>query len=435
MGTHMQNEIPPNTIIGVFSNRKTSKRLFHELIRRNYHFIVILISGSAMHLRTSLSKSVYFLDATDFMKHTRFNNPSAEPAMYTCCFIAISVPSYHFKRLWNAQKRLESIMPPGLTICNAVLVKSASRRYNIINFYNNRNPCGSSSKEALILLPCGIGDLISMAHILKAFVDQRTQSGIHVDIYYASESSYVIGPLFFQEAGNKKISHKFSPNAAWTEYDNVYNLGSIDYLASSRNYEISMLLNGRFITDVDALRTLLPLLPKRVARKLEKLRRRYRYIIGVQFRTEHNHPITRNYHAPSARHFVQECRRLGIAVVNLAPCPRNRLRPQMDCGQIAIKFLPSIIGKLDMVVGIDSCCVHIAAMTGTPCIVLHNRLYSYTINVIRLCYNIVSKSGDLQDVPYRVIIERVQQIIKRELSLPTEVNPYNGWNSDNTEYL
>lgn len=182
MGTHMQNEIPPNTIIGVFSNRKTSKRLFHELIRRNYHFIVILISGSAMHLRTSLSKSVYFLDATDFMKHTRFNNPSAEPAMYTCCFIAISVPSYHFKRLWNAQKRLESIMPPGLTICNAVLVKSASRRYNIINFYNNRNPCGSSSKEALILLPCGIGDLISMAHILKAFVDQRTQSGIHVDI-------------------------------------------------------------------------------------------------------------------------------------------------------------------------------------------------------------------------------------------------------------
>ena len=62
-------------------------------------------------------------------------------------------------------------------------------------------------------------------------------------------------------------------------------------------------------------------------------------------------------------------------------------------------------------------------------------MYSYTINVIRLCYNIVSKSGDLQDVPYRVIIERVQQIIKRELSLPTEVNPYNGWNSDNTEYL
>ena len=41
----------------------------------------------------------------------------------------------------------------------------------------------------------------------------------------------------------------------------------------------------------------------------------------------------------------------------------------------------------------------------------------------------------LSSKSYRVIIERVQQIIKRELSLPTEVNPYNGWNSDNTEYL
>lgn len=425
-----------NSILCIYSGQRLANRIFKKLVNNHYHFVVLVNSEDIN--QTQCADKVRYMTEIEYLGYLPLLKKSNlnKTKHYKYCFVAIQIQSYYFKRLWLAQKRIESFLPANLTICNAVLVKPPSAaQYNITYFYKSSKSCNDLKKVALVLLPCAYGDMINMAHIIQRFITEKNNKNIEVDMFHASDSSYYIGKRLFLHANHLKIGHKFPAKKHWDVYTYIYNLGSIDYVASNRNYEVSMFLNGRFITEVTGLHQQVPKISKRIKKQLCTLKKQYQYVIGVQLFTEHNHPITRNYQKQSARNFVQACRKSGIAVINLAPCPDYRLQTNLDYSRLDITALPSLIRELDLVVGIDSCCAHIAAMMNIPSVVLHNRLYSYTLSVIRKNYNIVSKSGDLKDIPCDVIIDRIKSILEKKLLVPFDVKEQYTWDGENTEYI
>lgn len=83
-----------------------------------------------------------------------------------------------------------------------------------------------------------------------------------------------------------------------------------------------------------------------------------------------------------------------------------------------------LISKIDCMIGIDSCCGHIAALFNIPSITLWNdqtpsefvsEMIKISFRPLRKNYSIVPKNGDISSIDYYLVYEIMIKIMEKEI--------------------
>ncbi|SDN48473.1 Glycosyltransferase family 9 (heptosyltransferase) [Fictibacillus solisalsi] len=168
----------------------------------------------------------------------------------------------------------------------------------------------------------------------------------------------------------------------------------------------------------------LPPLPEEIQFKIDAIKRHSKSVIGIQFHTKDSQ---RCWNPENISDFVVKCEQNSLTLVNLTP-QKDLPQSVMDLSSLPLPQLFSLIKQLDIVVGIDSVCGHIAGVVGTPSLTIWgggtplssgvNPYVSY--RPVSGNYSVYTESGYAKEIPSTLIFKRMMQILKKEIPLGLE---------------
>ncbi|MCK6259475.1 hypothetical protein LCY76_23160 [Fictibacillus sp. KIGAM418] len=168
----------------------------------------------------------------------------------------------------------------------------------------------------------------------------------------------------------------------------------------------------------------LPPLPEAIQLKVEKLKQHSKPLIGIQFHTQ---DPQRCWDQKNISDFIKECEQKSLIVINLTP-QKGLPQSVVDLSSLSVSQLFALIKQLDILVGIDSVCGHIAGVVGTPSLTIwgggtplasgSNPYVSY--RPASNNYSVYTDSGDAKDIPSTLIFHRMMQILKKDIRLTPE---------------
>ncbi len=423
-----------NKTLYIYTKKYLISAIVNYLYKHHFHFLILL--NSNIQPNASIQKiyigSIY--DLISFLKCSNTNNKNETNKQYYVCIIAKQSKTGIFKRKWIIQKELEKHVPIDYVVNSSFLISKHKRESDQIFVYAETNYSGGN---ALFLTVGGYGDWFRHSVVLQTFLQSQSEQ---VEVYHANKYSLKVSKLLLYKYKNKLIPQRFKYRLfKINHYRKVYNLSEISYVASTRLYNLSKYLNGMFIPYPD--RNNIDFNSKyqnhRLLNKIRDLKAKYSYIIGIQFYTNHISPNDRNYSMAYAETFIKLCNQ-NICVLNLAPIPYKMKTSNnfLDISKISLLFMPAIVKELNCIVGIDSCFVHLAGLMQVPSIVLFNKVYAYSLSVIRNNYNLISKSGTNQSLLPCLVYERMIQLMDHKLKVNVEpLIKYNIKTDQNSEII
>jgi ADP-heptose:LPS heptosyltransferase len=296
-------------------------------------------------------------------------------------------------------------------------------------------------KAALIPYPFGFGATILYLPLLQYFLKNTEDS---MDIIHVNYKSYEILSRFIKDCNhimyscNKSMKDFFiCEYGREGKYVRTYNAMKV-----FRNNPKS-LLNMKHVVDVlfdlySIRKTMdellaeskidLSLTPEKVLKKIDKLRRKYKWVIGLQSCTDTI--IIKNWPEEHAVNFIKKCHENNIGVINLAPTP-YKLHNTIDFSSYKIYQLFGAIKKIDMVIGIDSCFGHVASFLGIPSLTIwgHSSPISFngcnsSYRAIRMNYSISDRNGNIKRIDSDIVFSSMLDILNGKIELKKDCISY-----------
>lgn len=412
-------------IIRIYCHKKYCKLLFYILLKKKYHFSLVLPCPGTTSLPAAsfTVRSITALLLFLITGRLRATPPLAQAKTNMVCFIAIKSKSYSFKRLWVFEKAIRASIPKNYFLVQSIFLEKINKTSNVIHIYQHASTLRQNQSVALHLLPSGFGDVFRHAYIIQKFIADNQMRGMRTTLIHSNPSSFQLSKLLFKNCDNRVLPDRFSnkilEHTNYTIFKKNCQVADLDYLAKTRAYDLSNYLLGYFYQDLTKIQLDLSYTSKKSIRRLERLRKKS-YIVGVQFNTAHdNKKYERNYPQDLAKQFVQLCKNADIAVVNLTS--GYKIHADFEAGHEDITGVPGIINRVDIVVTIDSFSGHLAACLNKPSIILYKCVYSFTMSVLRNNYNLVSGKNDMRSITPKAIFTIMMKLLNHELTLPQNV--------------
>lgn len=293
----------------------------------------------------------------------------------------------------------------------------------------------------------GYGDALITMPLLQKVTDDFLNRGIQVVVLHYYHQSYDLSYVFLNRCQNRMcdyMDNRKQLSQIYHEkrnlYQQIYNFdGYIVRSASTKLYEIASLLNYTdFDTLLDDISINTQLTSSKVFTSLEIYKKEYRYIIGVQFKTDHDDICfcKRSWSNEHINKFISLCNENKIGCVNLAPCNGIKWNNHLDYGHLPVNQLFGIVQHLDLVIGIDSFGGHMAAALRVPNVTIWGKpLKDKSQRPICMNYSIVSKDGNIDSLQTDVVFDRMLKILSGLITLSGKIRPNNAVDNYNTEWL
>ncbi len=293
----------------------------------------------------------------------------------------------------------------------------------------------------------GYGDALVTMPLLQKFTNNFIERGIQVVILHYYQQSYELSYVFLDRCQNqmcdymdnrKLLSEIYQEKQ--DRYQQIYNFdGYIVKSAATKLYEVAALLNFTELdTLLDDISINTQLTPSKDLTLLETYRKGYRYVIGVQFKTDHDDICfcKRSWSNERIREFISLCNENGIGCVNLSPCNGIEWHNNLDYGHLPVNQLFGIVQRLDLIVAIDSFCGHIAAAMRIPNITIWGKpLKDKSQRPTCMNYSIVSKDGNIDSLQADYVFEQMMKILSVKITVSSKIRPVNAVDDYYTEWL
>lgn len=154
-----------------------------------------------------------------------------------------------------------------------------------------------------------------------------------------------------------------------------------------------------------------------------------RPIIGLQLHTDSYGNEAKNWSYGNIREFAVLCKNKGFTLLNLTPHHYGDINGLIEASFLKKHELFHLISKLNAVIGVDSCCGHMAALLGVANITVWGRQFPDIVNphdsypilrsfrTMRLNYSITSKSLNAADIRPEILFKCLNDILTGEIVL------------------
>lgn len=300
------------------------------------------------------------------------------------------------------------------------------------------------------------GDIIMMLPLLQAFIRQEREKGSIPVLLASTELVYKYLQLFIRDA--EVVNLDSLPGFSQMEplyltlYYALENSGEYKKIlnlpvqltpnpVSQNTYEQwsqHMSLHEHWADEADLMEnsqilqkadfSAVKYIPE-IESELRAIKQKYRWIIGLQYYSDSllvNGKYTRAWPYEYAREFVEKCHRERIGVLTLVPDQEKKLPYVHTMGEWPIINLFQIIPYTNAVVGVDSCCAHIAGVLGIQNITINGNAVHilrkpYIYRPLSNNYSIYSKNGFPSDISAEIVFQRLKSILEGKIKLQTRI--------------
>lgn len=294
----------------------------------------------------------------------------------------------------------------------------------------------------------GYGDALITMPLLQKVANNFIKLGLHVEIMHYYPRSYELSNVFLNRCKNKMcdyIDNRKSLSQLYNDeiqqqYRQIYNFDNyIVKSAATKLSEISNLLDyTEYDKVLDDLYINIKATPIESMSLIETYKKKYRYLIGVQFKTEHDDVCfcTRSWSNKHINKFLLLCNKNDIGVINLAPCKDIDWQNNLDFSYLSIPQLFGIMLNLSLFVGIDSCCGHIASTLKIPNITIWGKpLKDKSQRPLCMNYSIVSNDGNIDSLSAESVFQRVLEMLDGKILVSNEIRIINAVDDYYTEWI
>lgn len=267
--------------------------------------------------------------------------------------------------------------------------------------------------EALLIYDDGYGDNILTLAFLSYYAKVKSGHGYQFSFYHFYTAGYHLSNIFTD-------THKnfLYPLASDTPFSKMAGQNSeLAPLKTSKLIHISNRMVDSAYTKIKTLSRILsfpeyprflenlslniPELPPHTKELMEQYRKRYKKLIGVQFYTYHdtNASVRRSWAPGLAQKFIDLCVKNHIGVINLSEYVGYEFHSVLNFSSLSICQLFPVVQQLDLFVGIDSCCSHIAGVLQKKNLTLLGKvLQGKSQRPLSNNISFISKSGDIDRI-------------------------------------
>lgn len=290
-----------------------------------------------------------------------------------------------------------------------------------------------AKKEILVIENSnGYGDSIITMPLLKMFADHKKREGCQVVFEHYYKQSYELSQVFLKAYPNRLCKYKDDRTKLSAlfydtyNYDEVYNFdNTITHSAFTKLQEAAQFLGidsyASMLTDltIDYLN-----IPSKQSKLLLSAKRKHRYMIGIQFYTEHDKTCSykRSWSNDHIHEFVELCNLHDVFVANLVPENDIKAKNVINVGAVSVPQLFTVVSQLDAVVGIDSCCGHIAGVLRKPNITLWGKvLQDKSQETLSMNYSLTNTRYDVNAFDPQLVFKRLLDILEGKLQLNGDI--------------
>ena len=441
-------------IICAFCAKDDVDNLYYALKKGLYHFAVVYINNNYkdFYSQISLKAKSSFLpagyDAKMFLSlafnENFLNFPPESETDYSLAIIIAKLPFMSQKMLISYEYYIHRILPDDY--CYLFSYHSSENEFRKFPVYS-KNWISENSRRVLLTEKAnGYGDSIISMPVLSAYAESMADKGYETEVWHYYDKSYNMAELFLGGCINKlcKFEDSRTPlsqiDISKLKFREVKNL---DDMVVSSAYTKVRELSEFIFSDSDKTykpQIKLPELKLEIKEKLEDMRKNYKYIAGVQFDTLDNNVCTykRRWSLINAEKFIKMCHMNSIGVINLDKYSPGNPGADFDAGKYDIPQIFSITEKLDIVIGIDSCCCHIAGIMGKYNLTIWGKiLKNKSQRALSQNYSIISGNGDPDSVPPETVIKRTMDILTGKIDMRKTIGgkAYDFKEESTVEYL
>ncbi len=291
----------------------------------------------------------------------------------------------------------------------------------------------------------GYGDSIISMVMLSRYTQLMQKQGFHIDVWHSYDKSFHLGATFLPGCcneyspliDNRSIISEITFNKKYYAIKNFDDM--IIHNAFTKIKDVAEFLGCDYNFQLSDLQPCYQPLDPFIENELLKLTKQYKYVIGIQFYTDDNKLCSykREWNSENVKSILHLCNENQIGVINLAPYYDDSLVYDCDASHLKIPDIITIISRLDMVLGIDSCCGHFAGILEIPNLILWGKILDKKSQRPVSCnYSIVSKSGIVDHISPALVMERILQILNKSITLPHTINFNAHFRKDKyTEYI
>lgn len=442
----------------VFCKRNNVDAFYNCLKKLTIHFGILEINGNSKDLFSHLSKlePVRMIRNVKDIKKIATQIQSGKPicSEYTPCiedfdfaFIIFRLPYFTQQLLLFIEHKINNLVPKTYTY--KISYHSSENEFRKFPIYG---PSVISSKSKRILIvekSHGYGDCMLTMPLITGFAAQLKEQGYQVFFWHYYQQSYLLYKTLLSKFRHSICMYSDSVSSLSqlpVKQDSYYKIFNMDSLIIHSSFTkiketaewISYNSYKNIKLDHIIAEWKYPKVEKCIYKRLMEMRSTYRYLIGVQFDTEHNQDCTytRRWHVNHVNAYLDMCKRANIGTINLAPYQTGAqfLKCDLDVSELSIIELLPIVRSLDAVVGIDSCFGHMAGIMKKPNLtlwgkIIHNKSQrTYSNN-----YSLIPLDGKTDSLSARLVLQRTKQILFGMLPLSSENDCYNF--DSNVEYV
>lgn len=410
------------TVDDIFSLLMESPDCILVFIIKNMPELVAYTDGKvSIHICCKV-KSTYIL--REILENSDINISHDSDLLYGFFYRDVSeVDEWYASRLRNLMGK---ILPPMYEVIDTYPYREGNY---VIPIYSIPEPTDYSNKNIRLVVPkSGYGDIIKALPFIKKFVSIQENKENYVHMEYMNKKSLSILQHFlptirYSEYPLSSLDTPFSQKIAMSlqkskEAQMVFNLNIVIALTGFEYCDpveqMAKYLGVQYIHNDKSLPELSDLKTQRLIENIVEQKKHYKKLIGIQMFTNNDNTVhsnsinaQRSWTAEALQSFVNKCNKNNIGIVNLAPAANIHIACNIDVSYLKVTELFYIIKLLDFVVGIDSCCVHIAGYLQIP----HITLFPKDADVLRsltMDYSIIS-SAYVPSIDSSLVFERLLQ--------------------------
>ncbi|WDF52844.1 glycosyltransferase family 9 protein [Paenibacillus sp. KACC 21273] len=437
---------PKDRILVLTSRRKMDEvdQYFSEL---NKVMIVLNISSFKVIEPLSAQVRTFYLNENmdirsldDFINNSNILSNQIDQALFLeyevelFGFLIELRPKSEQRILEIATEELIKIVPNDFYLSGWAHFRTDDYYLNFSNMRKNNINRTSTKKVALTLGWPGYGDSIMMFQSIQKFINRSRDNGYTVDIITNHRGPYNVLKEFLRDCSilimNIHPTHYlfemvlqsgqylevYQNSVLW--FENIKPQHATEIWTKSLNIHENPTFSSSFE---------MPSIPEKVGETLQNLKHDGRVLIGIQFYTGDD---KRSWSSDLSKKFIKLCLEKKYAVINLAPSSSREITDlTYDVSHIKVTELVPLISQLDLVVGIDSCCGHIAGVLGVPNITLWGLNYPFSSNPlgtetchvgfrpVRMNYSIVPVSTLIDEIDPIFVFEKVENILDGKINL------------------
>lgn len=362
-----------------------------------------------------------------------------EKSTLLCGFLIEIRQSIDLRILEIALEELIRLLPCDFFL-SGLACQDAQTHYLTFTDKRERRALSKTQKEiALALGWPGYGDAVMMFQSIQRLIDRERAKGYCVHIIVNHKEPYHFLREFLRDCQVilmmiHPTHYLFEALLQSGQYERVYQNSVLWFENITPHHATEIWTRSLGTTEVplflDRSQVLISTMPQHVQYKLKELRSQGSPLIGFQF---HTGDKMRSWPTEHARKFAELCTAKGYIVLNLTPHPHMEITElTVDVSFLQVTEMVQLIAHLDAVVGIDSCCGHIAGVLGIPNLTLWGLNYPYASNPlgeetcyvgfrpVRMNYSLVPKNTDSTNVSPELAFSRLIDILDGEIQLKDE---------------